>query len=84
MKVFDGQSTVSPVTPANSSAASAPPAQLERPTLGSEGFQLLALGPLLGIEHLGPELEEAGTIAMIEADREFGHVGHGCLGGAYG
>ncbi len=35
MKVFDGQSTVSPLTPANSSAASAPPAQLERPTLGS-------------------------------------------------
>src|ERR1700742_4612100 len=49
-----------------------------------EGLQLLPLGPLLGVEHLGPELEEAGTISMIEADREFGHVGHGCLGGAYG
>ncbi len=35
MKVLDGQSTVSPLTPANSSAASAPPAQLERPRLGS-------------------------------------------------
>ena len=35
MKVLDGQSTVSPRTPANSSAASAPPAQLERPRLGS-------------------------------------------------
>src|SRR4249919_358550 len=35
MKVFDGQSTVSPRTPANSSAASAPPAQLESPRLGS-------------------------------------------------
>ena len=34
MKVFEGQSTVSPRTPANSSAASAPPAQLESPTLG--------------------------------------------------
>ena len=49
-----------------------------------EGGQLLALGPLLGIEHLGPELEEAGTITMIEADRESGHVGQGCLCGAYG
>src|ERR1700761_3110843 len=35
MKVLDGQRTVSPSTPANSSAARAPPAQLERPTLGS-------------------------------------------------
>ena len=34
MKVFEGQSTVSPRTPANSSAASAPPAQLDIPTLG--------------------------------------------------
>ena len=35
MKVFEGQSTVSPRTPANSSAARAPPAQLDSPTLGS-------------------------------------------------
>ena len=35
MKVFEGQRTVSPRTPANSSAARAPPAQLESPTLGS-------------------------------------------------
>ena len=35
MKVLEGQSTVSPLTPANSSAARAPPAQLERPRLGS-------------------------------------------------
>ena len=35
MKVLEGQSTVSPRTPANSSAARAPPAQLERPRLGS-------------------------------------------------
>ena len=35
MKVFDGQRTVSPRTPANSSAASAPPAQLESPRLSS-------------------------------------------------
>src|SRR3954454_4379595 len=35
MKVLEGQSTVSPSTPANSSAARAPPAQLERPRLGS-------------------------------------------------
>ena len=34
MKVLEGQSTVSPRTPANSSAARAPPAQLERPRLG--------------------------------------------------
>src|ERR1700742_4754181 len=49
-----------------------------------EGGQLLALRPLLGVQHLGPELEEARTISMIEADREFGHVGQGCLCGAYG
>ncbi len=63
MKVLEGQSTVSPLTPANSSAARAPPAQLESPRLGSpfhsrpallEGLQLGALRPLLGIEHLGP------------------------------
>src|SRR5690349_4591032 len=35
MKVLEGQSTVSPLTPANSSAARAPPAQLESPRLGS-------------------------------------------------
>src|SRR3954454_495179 len=35
MKVLEGQSTVAPRTPANSSAARAPPAQLERPRLGS-------------------------------------------------
>ncbi len=34
MKVLDGQSTVSPRTPANSSAARAPPAQLDSPRLG--------------------------------------------------
>ena len=32
MKVFDGQSTVSPRTPANSSAASAAPVQPEKAT----------------------------------------------------
>src|SRR3954453_12330193 len=35
MKVLDGQRTVSPRTPANSNAARAPPAQLERPRLAS-------------------------------------------------
>ncbi len=35
MKVLEGQSTVPPRTPANSSAARAPPAQLESPRLGS-------------------------------------------------
>src|ERR1700753_1871232 len=54
-----------------------------RPALLERG-QLLPLRPLLGIEHLGPELEETGSITMIEADREFGHVGQGCLCGAYG
>ena len=49
-----------------------------------EGGQLLALRPLLGIEDLGPQLEEAGTVAVVETDRELGHVGQGCLGGAYG
>src|SRR3954466_8399667 len=34
MKVLEGQSTVLPPTPANSTAANAPPAQLERPRLG--------------------------------------------------
>src|SRR4051794_1106119 len=35
MNVFEGQRTVSPRTPAYSSAARAPPAQLDIPTLGS-------------------------------------------------
>ncbi len=35
MNVFDGHSTVSPSTPAKSSAASAPPAQLDSATAGS-------------------------------------------------
>ena len=39
------------------------PALLER-------LQLAALGPLLGVEHLGPELEEPAAVAMVEPDRE--------------
>ena len=79
MKVLEGQRTVSPRTPANSSAASAPPAQLDMPTLSSpfhsrpaplECLQLGALGPLLGVEHLGPEIEEPAAIAVVEPDRE--------------
>ena len=38
MKVFEGQSTVSPRTPANSRAARAPPAQLDIPTAAGSRF----------------------------------------------
>ena len=90
MKVFEGQSTVSPRTPANSSAASAPPAQLERPRLGEpvplgpaalEGLELLALRPLLGVEDLGPEIEETTAVAVVEPDREPGRVRPGVVDG---
>ena len=54
-----------------------------RPAL-LEGVQLGALGPLLGVEHLGPELEKPGAVAVVEPDRELGRVGPGCLCGPYG
>ena len=91
MKVFDGQRTVSPWTPANSRAARAPPAQLDIPTLGSpfqtaqrasKASSFAALRPLLGVEHLGPELEQPAAVAVVEPDRELRRVGPGCLRGA--
>src|ERR1700743_1119996 len=54
-----------------------------RPAL-LEGGQLGALRPLLGVQDLGPQLEEAGTIAVVETDRELRRVGQGCVGGAHG
>ena len=54
-----------------------------RPAL-LEGLQLRPLGPLLGIEHLVPELEEPGTVTMVEPDRELGRVRPGCVCGPYG
>src|ERR1044072_1110582 len=68
MKVFEGQSTVSPLTPANSSAAPAREAEARqpvpvRPAL-REGGELGALGPLLGVEHLRPELEQPGAVTV--------------------
>ena len=67
MNVFDGQRTVSPRTPAHSSAASAAPVQPLNATASSR-FQVdhsplelggqLTLGPALGVEHAIPELVE--------------------------
>jgi hypothetical protein len=53
-----------------------------RPAL-LEGIQQRALGPLLGIEYLVPELEELGAIAMIEPDRELGRIRPDFLCGPY-
>ena len=93
MKVLEGQSTVSPFTPANSQRrqrAAGPAREAEagqpvpaRPAL-LEGLQHAALGPLLGVEHLGPELEEPGAITMVEPDRELARVDPACLCGPYG
>ena len=35
-----------------------------------EGVQLRPLRPLLGVEHLGPELEQPGAVTVVEPDRE--------------
>ena len=77
MKVFDGHSTVSPRTPAHSSAASAAPVQPL--ATASAPFQAahaprsarqLALGPALGVDHVVPERVQTRAVAMVEADRE--------------
>ena len=44
-----------------------------------ECLELRPLGPLLGIEHLGPEIEEPAAVAVVEPDRELRRVGPGCL-----
>jgi hypothetical protein len=49
-----------------------------------EGVQHPPLRPLLGIEDIGPQLEQAGAVAMVKPDRELGRVGPGCLCGPYG
>jgi hypothetical protein len=38
---------------------------------------------LLGIEHLGPEVEQLGAVAVVEPDRELGRLGRGFLYGTY-
>src|SRR5690606_39283359 len=48
-----------------------------------ESGQLPALGPLLGIEHLGPEVEQPAAVAVVKPDRELARVGPGCLCGPY-
>ena len=88
MKVFDGQSTASPWTPAKSSAASAAPAQPPKATeprpfqaaqASSKRLGHLALGPALGGDDVVPQIVEPGKVAAIEPDRELtvGAVGHG-------
>ena len=54
-----------------------------RPAL-LEGVQHPTLRPLLGIKDIGPQLEQAGAVAMVEPDRELGRVGPECLCGPYG
>ena len=84
MNVFDGQSTVSPRTPANSSAASAAPVQLARrdrrqpvPAVPGrlERLDQRALRPALRRRGLIPELVQTRAIALIEADREGAELG---------
>jgi len=53
------------------------------PTL-LERFQLPTLRPLLGVEDLGPELEELGAVSMVEPDCELARVDPACLYGPYG
>ena len=79
MNVFDGQSTVRPRTPRNSSAASAAPAQLPVATAGRP-FQAAhdvlelardrAFRPLLGVERGLPERMQTHAVAVVEADGE--------------
>jgi hypothetical protein len=45
-----------------------------------EGVQLRPLRPLLGVEHLGPEVEQPAAVTVVEPDREPRRVGSGCLG----
>ena len=84
MNVFDGQRTVSPRTPAHSSAASAAPVQPLKAT-ASRPFQVdhsrsnsrsqFALGPALRIQDPIPELVEPRSVAMIETDRKAREIG---------
>src|SRR5262249_54291275 len=49
-----------------------------------EALQHPTLRPLLGVEDLGPELEELGAVAMVEPDPELARVDPACLCGPYG
>ena len=90
MNVFDGQSTVSPRTPANSSAASAAPVQPENATAASP-FQAAQAAskrsvsgpsdPALGGDHLVPQRVQPRAVALVEADREALEVGRRSLAG---
>ena len=79
MKVLDGQSTTSPLTSANASAASAAPDQLPNATAGrpfdaahaaSNSSVMLSLRPALGRDRPIPQLVQPRQVAPIEADRE--------------
>ena len=79
MNVFDGHSTVSPRTPANSSAASArarPARERHRaePVPGAPGGLEArgqrALGPALRVDDAVPQRVHARAVALVEADRE--------------
>ena len=79
MNVFDGHSTVSPRTPANSSAASAAPVQPENATAPRpfQADQAASKRSVSGpsdqrwdVDHLVPQLVQARAVALVEADRE--------------
>ncbi len=91
MKVFDGQSTVSPRTPAHSSAASAAPVQPLKATAPTPFQRSPALLELAGqltlattvvVEDAIPQLVQPRTVAMVEADRETGEIRWRCRGQA--
>ena len=83
MKVFDGQSTVSPRTPAHSSAARAAPVQplnatASRPFHRPRPLRTRRSGrprSTVGVEDPIPQLVQPLPVAMVEADREAGEVG---------
>ena len=79
MNVLDGQSTVSPCTPAKCSAARAPPDQLDVATAGTlvprlprlfEAGRHLGLRPAVGVEYLVDQRVQPRPVAMVEPNRE--------------
>ena len=78
MNVFDGQSTVSPRTPAHSSAASAAPVQPLKATApspfqaahSSSNSRVSSPSDQRCVEDPIPQFVQARAVAMVEADRE--------------
>ena len=91
MNVFDGHSTVSPRTPAHSSAASAAPVQPLNATASrpfqpaqapSNSFVSSPSDHWFAVEDPLPEGVQARAVALVEADGEAGKVGRDVRGQA--